>query len=173
MNPARPQLCICVVLFCFAVFCFSLTTAYLIHRELVDRETKKASQLHQGIDKKTPYTHLVYARLCDTRQLEADATIHDYSGFMEKHPSAVDESFLANLRVCDPATAGKGITWYELYILYRISGFTKPVKDNTSKAQPPLPWQQIICKRSKGKSKTKRRGVALSKLLRGYPVVLA
>ena len=81
---------------------------------------------------------LLYAKHDDTRQLHADATIHDFGRFKKKCKKAVSvEKFLCNLHVCTHHIAGRGITWYELYILYRMRGHPKPIQDNIkNKAAP-------------------------------------
>ena len=65
---------------------------------------------------------------------------------MSQNPDADKaERFLANLRVCDAESVNRGITWHELYVLYRIRGYPKPIKDdNDNKTDVPKKYEKEI-----------------------------
>ena len=97
--------------------------AYSIHRELTSRQDKiDEEQRIQGERKKISYQALSYPDEAITQPIHNNATIHDYSNYLTKNGSAKHiEHFLANAKISAAPVCRKGISWTELYILYRIS----------------------------------------------------
>ena len=123
-----------------------LVEAYLVHRLLTEQCEQKTLQLQTQLDKKkVTYNPLLYPNLEQTTHLNNNATIHDFKQFKSKNNCAEHlESFLANLRVSEANASMRGITWYELYILYRIRGAPKPLADPEQKAgNKPTAHKQI------------------------------
>jgi len=74
-----------------------------------------------------------------------EASINDHNAHIKSNNISVHiQSFLANARVAQASDCGRGITWYELYILYRIRGYPKPLQDPTNKANNKAPAYKPI-----------------------------
>jgi len=109
----------------------------MIHRELTRRhDDKSAAVLAKYESKKVSYKPLTYPALHLTRHIHNEASIHDYSTHVKNNNIAIHiQRFLANARIAEADHCGRGITWYELYILYRIRGYPKPLQDPDTKAR--------------------------------------
>ena len=112
-----------------------IVEGYMIHRELVHRLDKKKEELVASIeDKKVRFQALAYPKLDTTRYMENDANMSDYPVFCKKYKNAIHvQKFLADARLAEPENI-RGISWLEIYILYRIRGFPKPLADPGRKA---------------------------------------
>ena len=109
--------------------------AYLIHRALLEKSSRSISHKAVAGDSKQFYTPLIYAPEVNTNPIIATFTIHDYHKVINNNSVAIHiEAFLSDLQVADASSCGRGITWIELYILYRYRGHSKPVADSTHKA---------------------------------------
>jgi hypothetical protein len=104
------------------------------------------SDMNGHIDLRKPYCPLTYPVIDDTRSIQPDASIHDFAKYKNKNILAgAMESFLCGLKVAKQEHETRGITWLELYILYRIRGFPKPIQDNVkNKAAPRANADKLI-----------------------------
>ena len=77
-----------------------------------------------------PYTALAYAEPSRARSIEASSSCKCFRSFANKGPINGIECFLNSMRVEEASDEqGRGITWLELYILYRARGGSKPIPD--------------------------------------------
>jgi hypothetical protein len=108
---------------------------YLIHRELTllyEDQDKEDSKLK---DKKKPHAKLSYPKAHQTKSIKNTAGIQAFKKYKDHNKEATEvQQFLSNLKVCSISPECRGITWYELYILYRSRGYNKPLKDPDNKA---------------------------------------
>ena len=78
-----------------------------------------------------------YADAQQARSIEASSSCQCFETFSKKGPINDIECFLASLEVVQASEdQGRGVTWLELYILYRIRGGRKPLADPLRCAQP-------------------------------------
>jgi len=109
---------------------------YLIHRALIDLKDSKASPDAQ-CDKRLGYTQLAYADGAGVRPLKPTSSVHCHASLLDKHSEIAEvEAFLANLKIQPVNQDLRGLTWLELYILYRIRGGHKIIPDPSNKALP-------------------------------------
>ena len=102
--------------------------AYLIHRELVKQQETIQLATLMHTDKKKPYCPLAYPSPEMARSLVATSCLMNYTMYTNKHSASKHiEHFLANLQVVPCNGSIRGITWLELYILYRCRGYHKPI----------------------------------------------
>ena len=109
---------------------------YMIHRELTKRRDEQAAAAIAGREAKNiMYEPLIYPSMSDTRHIINEATILDYPMHTQSSSIACHiQHFLANITVAEAHDAMRGITWVELYILYRIRGHPKSIPDPPNKA---------------------------------------
>ncbi len=91
-------------------------------------EEKARSAEH--VDKRKSYAKLQYAQNGNGRNLQPTSSLREHEAYARTHtPAKPIENFLANIQIspCDQHT--RGITWLELYILYRSRGYPKPIAD--------------------------------------------
>ncbi len=106
-----------------------IVEAYLIHKELVDRYVPKKANTSIS------YTPLVYPECNDPVHLPLQGSVN-YAKFNKKYSTgACVVNFLKGLTVQHTSNQQDAISWLELYILYRIEGFPKPIADNPNKAR--------------------------------------
>ncbi len=68
--------------------------------------------------------------------LNLQGNINNFKGFHNKRPASAEVwTFLQQIRVQHPASSIYSCTWLELYILYRLCGFDKPIPDRPHKAR--------------------------------------
>ena len=103
----------------------------MIHRKLTENKTDK----HE-CDKNVRYVPLPYDEHAQYQPLPIEAGIENYRSFRSRHESAKDIwSFFSTLHTAATDSNTYACTWLELYILYRIRGFCKPISDSCSKAK--------------------------------------
>ena len=112
-----------------------LIEGYLIHRTLMDQADRLIKSQKADIDRSASYSSLAYPVRGDTRSLVPWSSVHCHANFRNSHPASESiETFLSQLQVVEATTAMRGITWLELYVLYRVRGGAKPIPDPTSAA---------------------------------------
>jgi ribonuclease HI len=115
-----------------------ITEAYLIHRELTRIKEAKATEARLRSDMLFKCIPLVYPDESQGRKIELAGSCHNYRKLLSKHPSAhAIEHFLSNICIVPAAGTHRGATWLELYIIYRIKGYPKPIQDPANKAKAP------------------------------------
>ena len=124
-----------------------LIEGYMIHRALIDNE--QSQNANNEDNKHVTYQALHYppASMCHPVLLTSSVTRHQKH--LIKHPGALNiETFIKALKVA-PANLTRGITWIELYLHYRMSGFPNILQDPIikSKARPSLARQMRAFKR--------------------------
>jgi len=114
-----------------------IVEGYLIHRALVEDKAWKKAKAEAHLDKKAGYLELTYPDGSQVRGLEPIASIHCFDSLIKKSSEVVEvESFLANLSIQPASQDLRGITWLELYVLYRIRGGVKIIPDPPNPALP-------------------------------------
>ena len=112
-----------------------IVEAYYIHRLFMNRYEEEEKQRQKHLDKKKPYHKLQYAHPSETKRLQNNSCVTNYTRYQKSNPNANNiQSFLANLQVVEGSDHMRHITWLELYIVYRITVFLKPIPDKLSKA---------------------------------------
>jgi ribonuclease HI len=113
-----------------------ITEAYLINRELLRIKQGKIDATTDAHAQKHHYEPLQYASFEDTTALNFRSSINRYKDIIQDNPNITRvERFLRNLFITKRTGAERGITWLELFILYRTQGYPKPIKDSTTKAK--------------------------------------
>ena len=129
-----------------------IVEGHLIHRALLDRDAKEPSPVGitlpqlgaQGEASCIAAPSATRSKLCLT------STVRRYAGIQKSTPAAFHyEQFLRELVVAPMGQEGRGATWIELYILYRMSGHAKPRADDadTAKTRSPVDQQLLAFKR--------------------------
>ena len=106
-----------------------IVESYLLHRQLVNvKEQAEASELAHH-DKAKPLCALRHAHVQRARRVEPSSSCHCFEACATRGPTNnIDECFLSSLRVeQESADYGQGVTWLELYRLYRLEGGSKPI----------------------------------------------
>ena len=86
--------------------------------------------------RKVTYEPLSYPEHGSDRRIKNIASIHDFSKHCKNNNIAHNiEHFLANLSIKECEGNERGITWIEMYILYRIRGNPAPYEHNERKAK--------------------------------------
>ena len=107
-----------------------IVEAYLIHRELVRIEEAKAGIALAEKLRMWIFSPLEYVSQQTVRPIQWTSCISFHRKVVQQ--SACVESidrFLRELHVCEVAKCSRGITWLELYILFRITGNGKPLDE--------------------------------------------
>ena len=108
--------------------------AYHIHRQLCDIYDEEIAAKNKIKDEGIQYQELTYAKPQHSHKLELTSDIRYYNKYIKTNQSIADiQHFLYNLKVVSTADC-RPITWIELYILYRIRGYKKPIADPEHKA---------------------------------------
>ena len=103
-----------------------ITEAYIIHKQLDDI----AEEEEEKGDKRMHYKKLTYPSDNETTKLATKFHLGHYGGFMQNDQTAKHlHSFLENIKIQKIENGSRAITWLELYILYRIRGYKKPIDD--------------------------------------------
>ena len=103
---------------------------YLIHRELTEIEQQHEEDMRDKDYNKVAYQPLHYADVDDCRLFQMSSNIGYYKAYREKSSCASDMSEFLNDMLIQPSSEhNRGITWLELYILYRARGHCKPILD--------------------------------------------
>eukprot|EP00973_Karenia_brevis_P091478 12407610-Karenia_brevis.AAC.1 len=116
-----------------------LIEGHLIHKLLKDKiEVKAREQQGKCGPKKVECTDIGEKIQAGTpiRKLLLSSPLSRYSEIAKSTVAASDyERFAKVLRMGPITPEGRGTTWLELYILYRMAGFQKPRKDDSNKAR--------------------------------------
>jgi hypothetical protein len=107
--------------------------AYLIHRQLIEKDEQKK----RDAPNVTYYKTILHQPPTTTpNALKLQGSINNFKGFLHKRPASVDVwTFLQQLSVQKPASSTYACTWLELYIMYRLCGHCKPIPDRPHKAR--------------------------------------
>ncbi len=113
---------------------------YLIHRKLLEyeaglipKEPKHVAYQGNPISISSMGIHQPLAN--GFEKLDISGDINNFNKYASKHPAAHNcVEFLKHIKCKKPENGAHATTWIELYILYRIHGFGKPVQDKGSKA---------------------------------------
>ena len=114
--------------------------AYLIHRKLIEKADAQSECIPNAGNAGTHVFHqpLVYIQHDSTETLHLPTSISCFHKLCKKQPCAPQiQHFLITLQAV-PAN-DDGFTWLELYLLYRIRGYPKPIADNSNKARSKAP----------------------------------
>ena len=122
-----------------------ITEACAIHRELLEQELQTVKD--NKIDDKdlVNYQELQYVPHAQGSKIKIDSSINYYAKIHKNVKCAGQISnFLNNLEVQEAKDGLRGITWLELYILYRCRGHGKPIADpDTAAKARATPAKQI------------------------------
>ncbi len=105
-----------------------IVEAHMIHRELLRiAEAKDAKQIARGKDL-ISHTPLTFPCSSIAKQLTSITSICNLPKQVATHPCIEHaENFLKAIVVMPVANSIRGITWIEMYALYRMAGFPKPL----------------------------------------------
>jgi ribonuclease HI len=110
---------------------------YLIHKELLRIKDAKEGQATQNLLEVT-HTPLGYADQQLSQLLVMNTSIKCYPKVIKKTPNIIYvQDFLSKVSL-QPLqdSSQRGITWIELYILYRIRGFPNVIQDKAATHRP-------------------------------------
>ena len=110
---------------------------YLIHKELLRIKEAKDNAAALASDNKRLYLPLRYPDGAGATKLHFRSDITFYPLSIKRRPALPDiQTFLQQLWVVPSSQDNsRGITWLELYTLYRIQGFQKPLQDTANPAK--------------------------------------
>ena len=122
-----------------------IVEAYMIHRRLLQLRAKQQSSSDDEAKAKITFEPLTYANASDAKPLTIAGTVAHFKKFYNLNPNAKHaEYFLRDIKIKPSQEGIRPLTWLELYILFRLRGHPKPVKDPPSKADArPTPAKQI------------------------------
>ena len=108
-----------------------IVEAHMIHRELVRIEEAKADKMLVDNSSRWIYTPLDYVQGQHIRKIDFTSSITRFAKPCAQDETIVNvEDFLKTLCICEAKLeVVRGITWIELYVLYRISGNAKPLNE--------------------------------------------
>jgi len=118
-----------------------IVEAHLIHKELVRIQDCKDAKCHSQHNIVSMYAPLAYGLQGGTSKLSFITSIRNFKKEVAAKPHISHaEDFLKELHVQPTSSGVRGITWLELYILYRCSGYPKPIANplNVGFAKPTL-----------------------------------
>ena len=102
-------------------------TRYII-RELTTRRELREQAIAAKKDKARPYRPLQYAHEHDVHRLTAQSSIACYPNTCKKIPNNRDvENSLCGLKLHKANDESRCVTWLELYTLFRLHGYNKPI----------------------------------------------
>ena len=105
--------------------------AYIIHKQLGGIEDDEGE--HQ--DKRILYKPLTYPVEDESRFLKTKAHLCHFSTFLNDDPNHSQlQGFLENIKIKEYDDERRPISWLELYVLYRLRGYKKPIDDPTNLA---------------------------------------
>ena len=112
-----------------------IVEAYLIHRKLIERYESTGEAKNEKGDATLEYKALEYAKEGD--KIIPDASLENFTQIKSKNKNACNiQDFICNLEIKTQSTNQRGITWIEMYILYRLRGYDKPLRDPEEIAMP-------------------------------------
>ena len=109
---------------------------YLIHRKLVDRQqasnqSKDTAVAYNAVLRQTPANSAK-----EVQKLQLQGGIQGYKSFSNKHKESVAIwDFVNGLKYRQVDCQAHATSWLELYIIYRVIGYPKPIPDRPSKAR--------------------------------------
>ena len=112
--------------------------AYRIHRILTEHNEKLEEIAKAELEnRKVTYEPLTsYPEHGSAKRIKNIASIHDFAKHCKNNNIAHNiEHFLANIAIKECEGNDRGITWIEMYILYRIRGNPAPYDYNERKAK--------------------------------------
>ena len=122
-----------------------IVEAHVIHRVLMDKyEKQEKDKRDQQL--KVPYRPLQYPTDDQTRFIRNVLDLTNFDDYKKRINRADQiEIFLSNLKITEAGSDMRHITWIELYILYRIRGFSKPKEDPKNQSHHKIaPDKQIL-----------------------------
>ncbi len=126
--------------------CKHIIEAHLIHRELLRIQECKDTSRNGGAIPLHMYKPLAYAHQDECCKFCFVAQVHNFQKELKLRPCITHaQCFLMALDLKPTSCGGRGITWLELYTLYRATGYPKPIANpaNASFAKPTM-HQQIV-----------------------------
>ena len=113
-----------------------IVEGYLIHKQLLDRRGDRA----HNTKKPHNYSPLKVKNGTNTittpKPFATEGSILNFRAFSGRHKCATEVwHFLQSLTYYEVEEQQQATTWLELYLLYRIKGYGKPVPDRPSKAR--------------------------------------
>jgi len=97
-------------------------------------------------DKTAAYEELSYPAKVNARRLVPSSSVYCHDNFRNGCLAAASiEDFLAGIEVAEADPTLRGITWLELYVLYRIRGGIKPIPDPSSAAAARATLDKQLC----------------------------
>jgi hypothetical protein len=110
--------------------------AYLIHRTLVDKQqaskqSSKATVKFQTVQVQSPANSSKEAR-----SFQLQGAIKGYKAYSNKHKSGnAIWGFVKDLRYREADNQYHATSWLELYLIYRVMGYPKPIADKLRKSR--------------------------------------
>ena len=103
-----------------------ITEAYIIHKQLDELSQDDMDKN----DNRVYYQALQYPDEASLQKIKTVAHLGHYQKFIKDDVSAMHiHSFIENLSVKKSVENNRPITWLELFILYRLRGYKKPIDD--------------------------------------------
>ena len=113
-----------------------IVEGYLIHRALTEKYEAKQAKIKKETDQGINYIKLAYGDENKAGHFKHHSSIEQHPKYSNNNPQAVNvERFMANAKITEPRVGKGGITWTQLYILYRMRGYPKPLADPNSAAK--------------------------------------
>ena len=107
-----------------------IVEAYLINKELNDRRENAEKTKAPKVKPKQQYVPLTYPELHLTSTVDTLGTLTHYGKLGQNREQLRDvEKFISWLQISEQGKVQRSITWIELYIIFRIRGYGKPIKD--------------------------------------------
>ncbi len=104
----------------------------MIHRKLLDSYGLTCPKTEKHVN----YSPIARNHDVSYNKLHMTANINNYQQFKHKNNCATDIwNYIKGLEVAGTSDAMYACTWLELYILYRMRGYGKPIMDKRSKAR--------------------------------------
>ena len=109
--------------------------AHMIHRALLRRQEHKDANKPPPARRFGPSSSSPWTAAIPSRYLHVTSSLSRYADICKGHPAAQHcEQFLRGLVVQQDSPGSRCVTWVELYALYRMSGYPKPLPDSRDKA---------------------------------------
>jgi ribonuclease HI len=117
-----------------------ITEAYMIHRELTRIREAKLLESTGSDSTQVTYTPLWYPDASNSSSFIFQACITQHAKTTKANPRIKNiQDFMQQLDIVKIGEGQRGITWIELYILYRIYEYEKPLSDPKGKAAARTP----------------------------------
>ena len=145
-----------------------IVEAHMIHRELTrinDLKTAEAANMEHCRFTYKPLLYVSAPRV--VRKIDFMCSIRSFRKICQQSTCiAAIEVFLKNLHIAEVSLGERGITWIELYVLFRLSGNPKPL-DPTPQAMSDKAMQAIPLNFQLNHFKNQARRIADRALLGG------